>query len=96
LLFQTTRQVFMLLATSDPTLDHVHAGLLIAYYACGHGLLRDAHMTLTVCSTIVRMLGFSLKDASREGNRMDADCLWALVLLDRYAHIYLHHHTGLS
>ncbi|KAF2194385.1 hypothetical protein K469DRAFT_650145 [Zopfia rhizophila CBS 207.26] len=83
--YQTLGQIFMLRATAGATLELLQAGLLITYYACGHGLPRDAYMTLATCVTIARLMGFDFEDTN-DPPGLDSQhsvCRWAIVLLDR-------------
>ncbi|KAF2232699.1 hypothetical protein EV356DRAFT_504971 [Viridothelium virens] len=85
ILYQTVRQMFMLRASGDGTLELLQAGLLIAYYACGHGLPRDAHMTLAICVALGRLLGLDFEGMNEpaELDKQHLVCQWATVLLDR-------------
>ena len=42
-------------------LELLQASLLITYYACGHGLPREAHATLATCVAIAQLMGLILK-----------------------------------
>ncbi|KAI9712787.1 MAG: hypothetical protein M1820_001409 [Bogoriella megaspora] len=84
-LYQTVRQMFMLRTSGSAAVELIQAGLLIAYYACGHGLPRDAHMTLAICVTLARLIGVDFEET---GNSTGLDdrrsvCRWVIVLLDR-------------
>ncbi|KUJ21699.1 uncharacterized protein LY89DRAFT_380697 [Mollisia scopiformis] len=84
-LYQTTRQLFVVQISGAVTLELLQAGLLITYYACGHGLPREAYVTLTTCVTIAQLIGFDFAEMS--DNSLDqsehSTCRWAVVLLDR-------------
>ena len=86
LLYRTLRQMFMLRAPMTQTLECLHAGLLLAYYSIGHAFARDAHVVLSMCVTIARMMGHELSlestyaSAPSEGSR----CFWSILRPDRY------------
>ncbi|KAE9375214.1 hypothetical protein N431DRAFT_463313 [Stipitochalara longipes BDJ] len=85
LLYRTTKQIFMLQASGDATLELLQAGLIVTYYACGHGLLQDAHVTLATCLAIAQLIGLDfegMSDPSELDNERSA-CWWAIILLDR-------------
>lgn len=86
MIYETARQMFMLRASGSATLELLQAGLLITYYACGHGLPRDAHMTLATCLTLARLMGFDFEEMKDRASPDDQHsvCRWAIVLLDRY------------
>ncbi len=81
----------MLQAAGDATLELLQAGLLITYYACGHGLPREAHMTLATCVGIAQLIGLDfevMKDLSGLDGERSA-CWLAIVLLDRFVNVNL-------
>jgi hypothetical protein len=84
--YQTNKQIFLLQASKSQTLELLQAGLLITYYECGHGLPREAHMTLATCVTIARLMGLELDETSGRPCVDDESlaCQWAIILLDRY------------
>ncbi len=87
LVYRTVRQMFTLQASEILVLETLQSGLLIAYYACGHGFSRDAHITLATCVTQARLMGLTLHEI-RVGPSADTElsaCKWAIVLIDRYA-----------
>lgn len=91
LLYQTTKQMFMLKAAGKPTLELLQAGLLITYYACGHGLPQEAYMILSTCAAIAKMMGLD-PEATNKQSGFDSEhaaCRWAVVLLDRFVNIHL-------
>lgn len=86
LLYRTTKQIFMLQASGDATLELLQAGLIITYYACGHGLRRDAHMTLATCFAMAQLLDLEFEGMSNssELDNESSPCRWAIILLDRF------------
>lgn len=93
LLYQTTKQIFMLQVSKDGNLELLQAGLIITYYACGHGLLRDAHLILTICLAIAQQIGvdfetMSLSECACELEDERSACRGAIILLDRSVTIY--------
>lgn len=85
--YQTVRQLFAIQTSRETSLEMLQAGLLITYYAIGHGMPRDAHITLTTCVAIARLIGVDFDaevDQPGLGRELSA-CRWAAVLLDRYA-----------
>ena len=91
MLYQSIRQMFVLRASIGATLKTLQAGLLITYYACGHGLPRDAHVTLATCVTVARLMGFDFEGSNYPASPNDPNsvCWWAMILLDRYVTAYL-------
>jgi hypothetical protein len=86
LLYQTTKQMFMLRAAGKPTLELLQAGLLVTYYACGHGFPQEAYMILSTCVAIAQLMGLDF-DATRKHSELDSECSacqWAIILLDRF------------
>ncbi|KAL9087669.1 MAG: hypothetical protein Q9165_006593 [Trypethelium subeluteriae] len=85
MLYQTVRQMVMLRASDSGTLELLQAGLLVAYYACGHGLPRDAHMTLATCTALARLMGYDFEDMDEPVglDKQHLICRRAIVLLDR-------------
>jgi hypothetical protein len=76
----------MVQATGHVTLELLQAGLIIVYYACGHGLLLDAHVILSTCLAVAQLMGLDfeeISDPSELENELSA-CKWAIILLDRY------------
>lgn len=91
LLYQTTKQLFMIQASGDATLGLLQAGLILTYYACGHGLPREARMILSTCLAIAQLMGMDFENFSGNpdlGNE-SSSCCWAIVLLDRFVSIVL-------
>jgi hypothetical protein len=89
LLYKTIKNGFLLHSSIYPSLETNQSGLLIAYYACGHALPRDAHMVLATCVTVARLLGMDFGDmvaVSDSHDQMSA-CKWAMVLLDRFVNL---------
>ncbi|KAF2865057.1 hypothetical protein BDV95DRAFT_266436 [Massariosphaeria phaeospora] len=86
-LYRSVRQMFMLRVSGGVTIELLQAGLLITYYACGHGLPQDAHLILATCATMARLMGFDFDamDSSGALNDQRSACRWAIVLLDRFA-----------
>lgn len=91
LLYRTTKQMFMLRAAGKPTLELLQAGLLITYYACGHGFPQEAYMILSTCVAIARLVGLDF-EATKKQTELDIECSacqWAIILLDRFVNINL-------
>ena len=85
-LFATMRRIFMVRVAESTSLTMLQVGLLLVYYACGHGLSKDAHIILTTCVGLARLLHIDVDSAFiADGtcNQIIA-CRWALVLLDRH------------
>jgi hypothetical protein len=85
--YQTVKQIFVLQASAGGTLELLRAGLIIAYYECGHGLPREAYITLATCVAIAQPLGLEFEDMNDQPG-LDAErsaCRWAILFLDRYA-----------
>jgi hypothetical protein len=84
-LYRAAKQVFFLRASQHASQDLLHAGLMLAYYACGHAMPKDAHVILSTSAAIARLLGADLEhiegDASEDSELFG--CTWALNLLDR-------------
>jgi hypothetical protein len=83
--YRAAKQLFMLQVSEYATLELLQAGLLITYYACGHGFPRDAYVLLTNCLSTARQLGITVPP---KRNEIPDDsewfaCGWAIVLLDR-------------
>lgn len=78
----------MLQASGEVTLELLQTGLLITYYACGHGLPREAHLTLATCVAIAQQMGcdFDFEEMSdlSDLHSERSVCRWAIVLLDRF------------
>jgi hypothetical protein len=85
LMYQTARQMFMVQVSGEVTLPLLQAGLLITYYACGHGMPREAHVTLATCVAIAQLMGIDLEDMTDLSGPHDerSACQRAIVLLDR-------------
>ena len=83
-LYQTVKQVFILVASEDATLQRIQAGLLITYYACGQRLPRDAHMILAICVAMARLMGINFEQITDTAglDKQHAICRWAIVILD--------------
>jgi hypothetical protein len=85
-LYRTTRRLFLVLQlpTPESTLVLLHAGLLVAAYESGHGMLEQAYATLATCIGILQQL--SASDTTLVGNQFQdrLDLCWcAIILLDR-------------
>lgn len=91
LTYRTFKQCFMLQTANPGSLMSLQAGLLLAYYECGHGLLREAHVTLAACIAIARLLGmrFDGLDEDDEPGSEYCACRWGIVLLDRFVLLLL-------
>lgn len=80
----------MLQASGDVTLALLQAGLIVTYYACGHGLLRDAHLILATCLAIAQLIGLDFEEMSDpcDLDKERSACRWAIILLDRFVTVY--------
>ncbi|KIW04950.1 uncharacterized protein PV09_04115 [Verruconis gallopava] len=83
--YRAARQLFLLQASENASIELLQAGLLIAYYACGHGFPQDAHIVLANCLSIAQFQDIMIP-TTRDESIDDVEkyaCSWALILLDR-------------
>lgn len=87
LTYKTIKQSFMLRVSDEAALETLHAGLMISYHECGHGLSVEAHITLMNCIAIARLIGIKFGETipEEESTPERSACRWAVVLLDRFA-----------
>lgn len=86
LIYRTSTQLFMLQAFGAAALELLQAGLVVTYYACGHGIPREAHVTLMTCLAIAQLIGVDFEEMGDLSVPRDerSACRWAMVLLDRF------------
>jgi hypothetical protein len=85
LFYNTMKNSFMLSSFNHPSLETCQSGLLIAYYACGHAMPRDAHVVLASCLTVSRLMGIDFGNTVAVPDSQDqtSKFIWATLLLDR-------------
>lgn len=97
-IYWVARQMFLSQASESPTLELLQAGLLISYFSCGHGMLKDANITVSTCVTVGKLMSLDLTDTYDLAgpDRRFSTCRWAIILIDRYAFVkQLRFHTHL-
>ena len=91
-LYITVKNMVNLLeATTNLSLDVVHARLLLAFYEMGHGLHTAAYVSVAACARIARAMGLHMKPWLSIESQADEVAMeekkrtwWAIVNMDRF------------
>ncbi|KAF2736285.1 hypothetical protein EJ04DRAFT_575434 [Polyplosphaeria fusca] len=83
LLYTTIKQILSLLhASSEPHIETVQCGILAAAYECGHGLAKQAHMTITASAAVMNLIDFDTKRRNADDTvEIEAPYLRSAILI---------------
>jgi hypothetical protein len=94
LYFMVKNLITLLETKSDPCLDIAHCRVLVTFYEVGHGLHREAYVSLAGCARAARGLGLHKKpwrnldaDSDRLALEEEKRTWWAIVIIDRFINL---------
>jgi hypothetical protein len=94
LYFIVKNLITLLESKSHPCLDLAHCRVLVTFYEVGHGLHKEAYVSLAGCARAARGLGLHKKpwrkldiDSDRLALEEEKRTWWAIVLMDRFINL---------